>query len=494
MGYAPAKTMRVVGKLTIGIALAICVVLGLYGWHSVQRERDLFESDTARDDNLLGRALSAAIEETWQRDGSERALALLRGVNEHEEGVRVRWIWLDAPAGDRFHAPLTEETRNALKGSGVAARIERRERGESRLYTYVPVAAPDARAGALELSESLEAEEAYVGRSVRNAAATIALLVVVSVGLALGLGAWLVGRPVDALVARARRIGEGILDDPPLALRQNDELGWLAREMSQMCQNLRETRDRLARETAARIATLDQLRHADRLTTVGKLASGIAHELGTPLNVVSGRAKMIVRGLEAEPAKDCARIVVEQADRMTRIIRQLLDFARQRGAQKAPTDVAALARQTVALLEPLARKRDLALRVDAPEAILAEVDAGQMQQVVTNLVMNAVQAMSTPGEVVVTVERSERSPPPDLGGHPREFVVIRVRDQGPGIAPEHLPHVFEPFFTTKDVGEGTGLGLSVAYGMVREHGGFLDVASTPGQGATFSVHLPAIAC
>ena len=114
-------------------------------------------------------------------------------------------------------------------------------------------------------------------------------------------------------------------------------------------------------------------------------------------------------------------------------------------------------------------------------------------EVVTNLVMNAVQAMSTPGEVVVTVERSERSPPPDLGGHPREFVVIRVRDQGPGIAPEHLPHVFEPFFTTKDVGEGTGLGLSVAYGMVREHGGFLDVASTPGQGATFSVHLPASA-
>ena len=113
-----------------------------------------------------------------------------------------------------------------------------------------------------------------------------------------------------------------------------------------------------------------------------------------------------------------------------------------------------------------------------------------MQQVFTNLVVNAVQALEAGGAVVVIVSRERATAPPAQGGAVADCICVRVRDDGPGIAPEHLAHVFEPFFTTKDVGQGTGLGLSVAYGIVHEHGGWMDVQSTPGEGTEFAVYLP----
>jgi signal transduction histidine kinase len=226
--------------------------------------------------------------------------------------------------------------------------------------------------------------------------------------------------------------------------------------------------------------------------TVGKLASGIAHELGTPLNVVAGRARMIMEpDVTPEEVQNNARIVVEQSERMTRIIRQLLDFARRRGPQKAPCNLAQVARQTVSLLRPLAEKRGVQAAVLAPDDLAdVEADGSQIQQVLTNLVVNAVHAMDKGGTVTVTLTDEDATPPPDHGGVRARWLRVDVADSGKGIAPEHLSHIFEPFFTTKDVGEGTGLGLSVAYGMVREHGGWIAVRSQLGQGSTFSVYLP----
>ena len=128
---------------------------------------------------------------------------------------------------------------------------------------------------------------------------------------------------------------------------------------------------------------MEQLHHAERLSTIGKLASGIAHELGTPLNVVSGRAQMILSGevTESDDVTKIARIVVDQVERMTRIVRQLLDFSRRRSAEKRPIDVAYLARQTAALLEPIAaRHRVSLLCVGSPEALTVAADPGQLQQ------------------------------------------------------------------------------------------------------------------
>jgi signal transduction histidine kinase len=293
-----------------------------------------------------------------------------------------------------------------------------------------------------------------------------------------------------ALVEQARRIGGGDFAYRS-TIRQNDEVGVLARELEAMSDRLAEAAQTLASNNEERIRVLEQLRHADRLTTVGTLAAGVAHELGTPLNVAVGHAKMIASGnLKPEQVTNGARIIAAQVDRMVRILRQLLDFARRGESAKKPTELGAIAERTTSLLETLARRRGVAIELsceDRDGQVLA--DAPQLEQVLTNLIVNGIQAMDQ-GVLRVRVERSEETPPPDHGGPKGEFFRVDVRDEGPGIAKELLPRVFEPFFTTKPVGEGTGLGLSVAYGIVRDHGGWMSVTSEPGGGTVFSVHLP----
>ncbi|HWU88930.1 MAG TPA: ATP-binding protein, partial [Kofleriaceae bacterium] len=293
-------------------------------------------------------------------------------------------------------------------------------------------------------------------------------------------------RPISRLTAKARRVGTGDLSGP-LQLGQRDELGELAAEINDMCERLSE--ERLAREQAT-----EQLRHADRLTTVGKLASGLAHELGTPLNVVRGRAKLIVDGeVDDREALDSARIVVEQAERMTALIRQLLDFARPRAPLAAPINIARLARRVCELVATIARKASVTL-VPPPddEDLLALADDAQLTQVLANLVVNAIQATPPGGGVTIAAHVVEQVPPPYVGGDPapRPWMALEVRDTGSGMDESTRSRVFEPFYTTKEVGDGTGLGLSVSWGIVREHGGWIDVASTPGAGSTFTVYLP----
>ncbi len=293
-----------------------------------------------------------------------------------------------------------------------------------------------------------------------------------------------------ALVEKARRVGNGDFSGP-LQLKQTDEIARLATEMNAMCDRLVAANERAANEMKARVEMLEQLRHADRLMTVGKLASGIAHELGTPLNVIEARAAMIGNGeTNQEESVSYARVIVRATERMTRIIRQLLAFARPREVQKSRCDVAVVAQRTVELLQPLAEKRNVTLRVEGLAPAHAQADAGQIEQAITNLVMNAIQAMDRGGSVELTVDRTRAKPPADHGGPEADYLRIRVRDEGSGISAEHLPRVFEPFFTTKDVGEGTGLGLAVTYGIVREHGGWVAVASELGHGTQFSIHLP----
>jgi two-component system NtrC family sensor kinase len=293
-----------------------------------------------------------------------------------------------------------------------------------------------------------------------------------------------IGRPVSRLAEKARRVGTGDLSGP-LVLAQRDELGQLATEINLMC-------ERLAAERSAREAATEQLRHADRLTTVGKLASGLAHELGTPLNVVQGRARLIRdREVEGDEAIESARIVLEQSERMTKLIRQLLDFARPRPLQKASLLVPVLVDRVCELVATIARKSSVQLRAsNLDEPLRVEADEGQLHQVLTNLVINALHASPEGGTVHIVSRIAAATPPPHVDTQASEWVAIEVRDEGVGMDAETRERIFEPFFTTKDVGEGTGLGLSVSWGIVREHGGWIDVVSEPGTGSTFTVWLP----
>ena len=478
--------MKLVRKLTLALVLGISAVLVVNGWFRVRREVALFESDRVRDHKLIGLALGAAIVAVWRVDGEAQARATIAQANAREDKVRIRWVGLAAlPHGDAaLDAATAGEPVTRIVGGGAGPAVRR---------TEVPVTVDGVRRGALELSESLAGEQDYLRQTVIDTVLTTLLLGLVITGILLGLGAWFVGQPMHVLMRKARRIGLGDFSGP-LALRQHDEIAELAVEMNLMCERLVEANAQTAAETTKRIAALEQLRHADRLMTVGKLASGIAHELGTPLNVIDARASMIADGETTfSEAVDYARIIVESCAQMTRIIRQLLDFARPRGPERAPEDVHRVAERTVTLLERIAAKRGVSLALrDGGRHVLADIDANQIQQVVTNLLMNAVQAMDGHGAVEISVVPMRATPPRDCGLEETEgdYVCVRVRDEGRGIAAEHLPHIFEPFFTTKDVGQGTGLGLSVAYGIVREHRGWMDVRSTVGEGTEFLVYLP----
>jgi signal transduction histidine kinase len=218
----------------------------------------------------------------------------------------------------------------------------------------------------------------------------------------------------------------------------------------------------------------------------------MAHELGTPLNVVAGRANLIASGkLAGEEIVESAKAIKLQTDRMTQIIRQLLDFARRGAPSRIDVDLGELVRQTADMLSALASKQNVEIvNPERAEAVPAHVDAGQMQQVLTNLIVNAVQAMPRGGTIHLDVYGKKVRWPDIKEGPEGEYHCIDVQDNGDGIERANLANLFEPFFTTKGAGEGTGLGLSIAQGIVEEHGGWIEVRSAPGEGACFTIYLP----
>jgi signal transduction histidine kinase len=182
---------------------------------------------------------------------------------------------------------------------------------------------------------------------------------------------------------------------------------------------------------------------------------------------------------------------VQQTERITQIIRQLLDFARPRPLEVLPTDLRGVATQIAALLRPMAEKAGVQIALANPDVSAVTVaDAGQMQQVVTNLVVNAIQACGNGATVTIGFGREIATPPGNVGGPAGSYLRLTVEDEGHGMEPDVRARIFDPFFTTKGVGEGTGLGLSIAYGMVRDHHGWIAVDSAPRRGTIVSVYLP----
>lgn len=477
--------MKLVPKLTAALVVGMFCVLAANGFLRVHRETELLRADRVHNHALVGRALGAAVAAAWHADGKADALRLIDGADSHDGVVRIGWIDA-ASAAAQAHADLTE--LEALAPGETVTHVASTPDGDER-FSYTSVALHGERLGFVELAESLEAERHTARTIVLDTLLTTLAMIVVCALLAAVLGLWLVGRPVQALAAKARGIGQGDFTHP-LVLSQKDELGLLATEMNAMCERLAEATRRVETETRKRNATLDELRHADRLKTVGMLASGIAHELGTPLNVVSARAQMIAAGDSTpEEAVDYAHAIGKSAERMTKIIRQLLAFARRQPSKHATRDLRRLAADTCELLRPLGAKNQVRIELkEGSEEALVDVDGDGIQQVLTNLVMNAIDAMPDGGVVEVSTVREVR---PAGDEHRGRYAVITVKDEGTGIAKEDLDHIFEPFFTTKSVGDGTGLGLSVTHGIISDHGGFIEVQSERTRGTLFAVHLPA---
>ena len=484
--------IKLATKLIALVVAAVAALLIVDGCLEIRRERRLVTSDMSEYALLVGRSLRGPIADIWSERGMDRALELIEDVNREENAVTVRWVWLDGgeSAGSAPAAAVSSIDDFGAEGKGAIV-LEDSAAG-ARLVSYVPIDVPGDRTGALELSESLAKRDARTAVAIRRVSLLLGGLLAASAVTIFHLGVRLVGRPLAQLSAKAERVGAGDLSGP-LELAGGGELADLATGLNRMCEQLSEAQVRIAAETAGKIQALEQLRHADRLRTVGRLASGIAHELGTPLNVVSGRAGLIGGGkLGPDQVTESAEIIRAQTDRMTQIIRQLLDFARRRSSEKTLVDIGHVAASTCELVAPAAKKQRVVLErsCDELKRPVAKGNESEIQQVISNLLMNAIQSMPAGGTARVEVGGARVTPPNADGDSPMPAVRVTVSDQGQGITEEDLPHVFEPFFTTKDVGSGTGLGLSIAYGIIQDHGGWIDVESEPGQGSRFTFYLP----
>ncbi|GAB4456384.1 MAG: hypothetical protein Kow0070_06360 [Anaerolineales bacterium] len=250
-----------------------------------------------------------------------------------------------------------------------------------------------------------------------------------------------------------------------------------------ICQ-LRETEMELnARMEAQRLAE-NRLVQAAKLAAVGEMAAGIAHELNNPLTSVTGFAELVINDLpDDSPLRADLDLVIREARRARDVVRRLLDFARQSESARANASLNKVVEDVAALTRHLIHTNGVELRLHLQEDLpWVSMDENQMKQVLLNLVHNALQAMPEGGQLEIRTAAI-----PKMG---REGVIVSVRDSGVGIPPEIQTRIFEPFFTTKANRGGTGLGLSVTYGIVSAHGGEIELISQPGAGSTFTVWLP----
>lgn len=405
--------------------------------------------------------------EVLEQEKHEDHLRLL-AVVARQVGPLIEAGELDR-AHQALHAMRDDALSLALVAPGAAADAE------THLVTRWPLSAE------LELvaTEANARERGFLRGSMTQRLGTVSAMVLVMMLLAWWFSARIIARRIDALVQHLRDVGGGRAP-LPLATSGSDELATLAREANAMTSELHRTRRALEAEHAERIRTLEQLRHADRLATVGRLATGLAHELGAPLSVIAIKADRLREDERTTPAMRAQALVIrDRVEFIRTLVRRVLRFGRPVPPVRRSVDLVELTKEAIAMLAPLGAKAGVVVKLEtAAAAVPLAVDPHQLEQVLTNLLANAFLA-SAPRQVVEVSVGSDGAD-----------AVIRVRDHGVGMTRETREHLFEPFFTTRPVGEGTGLGLSVCWGIVRDHGGRIDVESTPGAGSTFTVVLP----
>lgn len=297
-------------------------------------------------------------------------------------------------------------------------------------------------------------------------------------------------RPLDALARAAERVAQGArrLDVPPGGPRELAELGRSLRTMTEKLlseeEALRKKITEVERATRRLRETQDRLVRSERLASVGRLAAGLAHEIGNPIAALIGLEDLLIEGgLEPAEQKDFLLRMRKETERVNRILKDLLQFARpsakaSQGDDSSPGNVETAVYDTVALLTPQKTFSEIELAVDIfpelPEVVLSRE---QLVQVMLNLVMNAADAMDPGGKVSI------RAKPSPLG------VRLEVEDNGPGVAPEVRDRLFEPFVSTKEPGKGTGLGLAVCRGLVEAAGGSITLEDVESRGARFVLEL-----
>jgi signal transduction histidine kinase len=498
--------MKLGTRVTLVTTTVIASVLAVSGYAALKVRRANLEADLGREAHEIAAALRAGIEPvtvsgealsemlhrriraarepgelfqlevlsggTEQRNDDEAWLLLMQAADIQDAAVGRLF---DSESGTRSYAmavPLYDATGLELP------------RGH-------PARKPTAVLGMRRDTDYIDAEVSATARRV----VPVFLFVVIGVALVVRFALrQTVVQPLRRLVEGIDAVTKGDLSRVILAER-DDEIGTIAGRFNAMTGSLREAREEGERAANARLTLEERLRHAEKLATIGQMAAEIAHELGTPLNVIGGRARALTKkaGDAGEVAKN-AGIISDEVARITKIINQVLDFSRPRGPTLTRVQLRTVVGEALAFVSETVRR--LGITVDlgsaaAPPAVPGDPD--QIQQVCLNLITNAIHAMPSGGTLRITTETViRRKGGLDLAP-PAEYAVLTIADTGRGIPAADRDKIFEPFFTTKDAGQGTGLGLAVSHGIVKDHDGWIEVDSPPSGGAVFRVFLPCAA-
>lgn len=476
-------------RFTFALSIAALLLFGAAGtWQLRAEDRELRRA-VEHDVELLGRSLQVSFENALRDRQDEDVQETLTALERIDPTVDVfvydaRGALLAASAEGREQA----RWRAARPRHSELRFVESPYPGSVELL--IPLAIPrDEAPATLVVTRPLEdMRQDLAATRVRVIGAVTGFVLLVAL-LSMALARFGVGRPLAAMIARMKRVRAG--DFSPSALpARNDEVGETLREFEALVRALQETRSRLDAEAEARQRVEAQLREVDKLRAVGQLAAGVAHEIGSPLQILEGR----LAGLDAkadDPAETrrVSRILLEQAQRITRIVSRLTNLARRPAGASRMFDALAPVRTVVELLEGEGRRRGvtIALAHDSQLPVL-EGDPDAIQQLVLNLVRNAIDASKPGGKINVSLAAAEWKTPTGALASGLRFT---VEDDGAGMDDDTSARAFEPFFTTRRASGGTGLGLAVVAGIAQELDATIALESTPGHGTRFTIDIPA---
>jgi signal transduction histidine kinase len=384
------------------------------------------------------------------------------------------------------------ETLKSKEGASILAR-----EGSGQLLRYVqPFRWPGGRTGVIEVRQTLAGMEQEFHRTVREKVLSRLVVLALFVLSVIALTRWSIVRPIRALIGGARAVGQGDLAQR-IEVTRRDEIGQLAEEFNRMAANLESAHSELLRQAEERLRLEQEVQQAQKLAAVGMLAAEVAHEIGTPLNVISGRAEVLERVVPPDHAeRRHLDVILKQAERIKGIIRALLDYTRPRRPNLRPQNVVPILGRVADLLLDRTRRRGVRIQFDLPTGLpQVQADPEQLQQLFLNLLLNALDASPQGATIRVTTGSAPLLPEEGRAGIVRgkleqPSLAIHILDAGKGMTAEQLDHVFEPFFSTKGREHGTGLGLPIAEEIVRAHRSEIEMLSIPGRGTEAIVRLP----
>lgn len=481
--------MSLGNKLTWYLLIGVLAVTGLDLYLSLTRTRAELLEDLRREVAAISRTLRVTLE-TAGDEAPERYFAQLApgisgfenilGIVFYDREARVATVSASLqgrhlPEADVRAVIATKTPIEGLFSEGVA----------QRYYRLEPITSSTGEgiAAFLILEDFPFFTREFRGRTLQTLLTILMLLVVLSVIVSV-VTRQSITQPLRAFARQIEAIGQGHFAQR-LHLTRRDEIGRLALEFDRMCARLEEAHHKLVAESEEKLHLERALRHSEKLAALGQLASRLAHEIGTPLNVIQGRAEQLLQR-ETLTAKDRAfiSVIVTQIERISGFIRQLLTLARRPEPLLRVAHLNDIVRRAWEVVNDRSRGSEVTL--DLAENLPPVLgDPDQLQQIVLNLSVNALQAIGPDGRVTLTT-RFPQNGSPSTGN----CVAVVVADTGPSIPPEDLPHIFEPFFTTKGILGGAGLGLAICREIVLSHHGEIRVESEPGQGTRFIVSLP----